>query len=80
METKRTLKLIGRILFVGLVFFTILFGTYQLFFDSAEAGLFSCEITHNCQFVTEDCSGNIKCTCRGSIFTVCMIGGPVFDE
>jgi hypothetical protein len=68
------LRTIGTVLFVGIVFFTVVFGTYQIFFDKAEAALFHCNENVNCTMHGPDCSGSIKCHCSGDIFFVCMIG------
>jgi hypothetical protein len=52
-----------RVLFIGLVFFTFLFGSYQLFIDKADAALFSCKSNFACAHVGQDCSGSIRCRC-----------------
>jgi hypothetical protein len=36
--------------------------------------LFSCKFDFNCKSLGQDCSGNIKCTCHGDAFKVCMLG------
>jgi hypothetical protein len=75
MKKTNILRTMGGILFIGLVFFAVVFGTYQIFFDKAEAALFSCS-WGNCKSVGADCSDSLKCTCRGtSPLILCHVGG-----
>ena len=76
MKRTKVIKLIARILFVGLVFFTILFGTYQIFFDRAEALRWKCNWTDPCITKYQDCSDTLICTCKGDILPLCFIGEP----
>jgi hypothetical protein len=50
-------------LLIVLVFAAVGFGTYQLVFDTAEAGMFSCGSTGGCFLIGDECNGSIKCWC-----------------
>jgi hypothetical protein len=65
-----------RVLFIGLVFFTIVFGSYQLFIDKADAALFRCNWDQKCISPGDDCSDSISCSCQdyfGSGYTSCLM-------
>jgi hypothetical protein len=69
-----------RVLFIGLVFFTIVFGSYQLFIEKADADLFRCDWAHNCVYTGQDCSDSIRCDCKS--FGIpgdrwCGVGAPI---
>ena len=53
-----------RVLFIGLVFFTFVFGSYQLFIDKADAALFRCQDNFTCVYTGQDCSDSIRCDCK----------------
>jgi hypothetical protein len=71
---KKMFRIVGNVLFIGLVLFTILFGVYQIFFDKAEAALFHCDTSVGCFFTSQDCSGSITCHCTGPDLRVCTPG------
>jgi hypothetical protein len=71
---KKLLRIVGNFLFIGLVLFTIVFGVYQIFFDKAEAAMFYCNTSVDCNYLGKPCSGSINCYCTGPYFVVCTPG------
>jgi hypothetical protein len=73
---------IKKVLFIGLIFFAVVFSTYQMFMAPTEAGYLSCG-TQDCTTPNKDCSGTIKCTCTyflGGPTLGCYFGAVVFDD
>ena len=69
-----------RVLFIGLVFFTFVFGSYQLFIDKADAALFSCKDGFTCLYAGQNCSGSIRCDCKDlgvPGYETCGPGAPI---
>jgi len=44
--------------------FAIAFGAFQIFFDNAEAGTWSCGSGAGCS-MGSNCDGTLHCTCQG---------------
>jgi hypothetical protein len=65
-----------RVLFIVLLFFPIVFGSYQLFIDKVDAALFRCNWDQKCSSSGDDCSDSISYSCQdffGVGHSTCLI-------
>ena len=69
------MKKFMQVLFIGLVFFTIVFGSYQLFIDKTDAALFTCQWKFTCKYEGQRCDGSIRCDCKW--LGNCGVGAPL---
>jgi hypothetical protein len=73
---------VKKLLFIGLIFFAVVFSTYQVFLAPTKAAYLTCG-TQPCTTVLQDCSGTIECTCVklfGYGPVKCYFGAVVYDE
>lgn len=53
---------IKKVLFIGLIFFAVAFGTYQMFMAPTDAAFLKCG-DQECKVANDDCGATLPCSC-----------------